>query len=111
MVQGAAYKKYKQLLDLATSGQLDNERESVTGIYFIHPEDIEFKETMKNARKKLELRMEEAMPCKVKNHQHRETCVESDTRKSKHVCIVEAHKSTRKRLEDRNSCSVFIGVS
>ena len=39
------------------------------------------------------------MPCKVKNHQYRETCGESDNRNSKHACVVEAHESTRKRLE------------
>ena len=53
----------------------------------------------KNARKKLELLVDAAMPCKVKDHQCRETCGESDTRRSKYACIVEAHKSTRKRLE------------
>ena len=29
----------------------------------------------------------------------RETCGESDTRRSKYACILEAHESTRKRLE------------
>ena len=38
------------------------------------------------------------MPCKVKN-QCRETCGESDNLKSKHACSVEAHESTRERLE------------
>ena len=35
------------------------------GIYFIDPEDKEFKETIKNARKKLETPMAPAMPCKT----------------------------------------------
>ena len=35
------------------------------GIYFIDPEDKEFKETIKNARKKLETPMAPAMPCKI----------------------------------------------
>ena len=49
---------------------------------------------------KLELPMEAAMPCKVKNHQCREPCSkESNTRRSKYACNVEAHESTRKRLE------------
>ena len=43
--------------------------------------------------------MEAAMPCKVKTHQYRETCGESDNRKSKHACVGEARESTRKRLE------------
>ena len=34
------------------------------GIYFIDPEDKEFKETIKNARKKLETSVAPAMPCK-----------------------------------------------
>ena len=48
---------------------------------------------------KLELFLETAMPCKAKNIQYREICGESDNRKSKHACIVEAHESTRSRLE------------
>ena len=35
------------------------------GIYFIDPEDKEFKETIKNARKKLETSVAPAMPCKI----------------------------------------------
>ena len=35
------------------------------GIYFIDPEDKEFKETFKNARKKLETPVAPAMPCKI----------------------------------------------
>ena len=34
-------------------------------IYFIDPEDKEFKETIKNARKKLETSVAPAMPCKI----------------------------------------------
>ena len=43
---------------------LDNARK-LRGIYFIDPEDKEFKETIKNARKKLETPMAPAMPCKI----------------------------------------------
>ena len=35
------------------------------GIYFIDPEDKEFKETIKNAREKLETSVAPAMPCKI----------------------------------------------
>ena len=35
------------------------------GIYFIDPEDKEFTETIKNARKKLETSVAPAMPCKI----------------------------------------------
>ena len=43
---------------------LDNARK-MRGIYFIDPEDKEFKETIKNARKKLETPVAPAMPCKI----------------------------------------------
>ena len=44
--------------------QLDNARK-LREIYFIDPEDKEFKETIKNARKKLETPVAPAMPCKI----------------------------------------------
>ena len=43
---------------------LDNARK-LRGIYFIDPEDKEYKETIKNARKKLETSVAPAMPCKI----------------------------------------------
>ena len=43
---------------------LENARK-LRGIYFIDPEDKEFKETIKNARKKLETSVGPAMPCKI----------------------------------------------
>ena len=43
---------------------LENARK-LRGIYFIDPEDKEFKETIKNARKKLETSAAPAMPCKL----------------------------------------------
>ena len=44
------------------------------GIYFIDPEDKEFKETIKNARKKLETPTAPAMPCKTsKKSKHEKT--------------------------------------
>ena len=43
---------------------LENERK-LRGIYFIDLEDKEFKETIKNARKKLETSVAPAMPCKI----------------------------------------------
>ena len=39
--------------------------EDYKGIHFIDPEDKEFKETIKNARKKLEMPMAPAMLCKI----------------------------------------------
>ena len=50
--------------------KLDNGRR-LRGIYFIDLEDKEFKETIKNARKKLETSVAPAMPCKiVKNNKN-----------------------------------------
>ena len=43
---------------------LENARK-LRGIYFIDPEDKEFKETIKNARKKLETSVALAVPCKI----------------------------------------------
>ena len=42
-----------------------NNARKLRGIYFIDPEDTEFKETIKNARKKLETSVAPAMPCKI----------------------------------------------
>ena len=85
--------------------KLDNARR-LGGIYFIDPEDGEYKETIKNAGKKLEVPMEAAMPCKKRTKKHfgfQETVARSDQfnviPKTKHACIVEAHESTRKRLK------------
>ena len=43
---------------------LENARK-LRGIYFIDPEEKEFKETIKNARNKLETSVAPAMPCKI----------------------------------------------
>ena len=71
------------------------------GIYFIDPEDKEFKETIMNARKKLEMPMALALPCKTsKNSQHGVTRGKSNEIKSKLSCILEASESTRLRMEE-----------
>ena len=80
--------------------KLDNARR-LRGIYFIDPEDKEFKETIKNARKKLETPMAPAMPCKTsKTCKHGETRGKTNEIKSKLVCILEASESTRLRMEE-----------
>ena len=58
------------------------------GIYFIDPEDKEFKETIKNARKKLETSVAPAMPCKIM----KKNCGSgaSNKIKTKLACILEA---------------------
>ena len=73
---------------------LENARK-LRGIYFIDPEDKEFKETIKNARKKLETSVAPAMPCKIV-----ENCGSdgSNKIKTKLACILEADESTRMRM-------------
>ena len=61
--------------------------------------DKEFKETIKNARKKLETQVAPAMLCKTsKNSQHVVTNGKSNETKSKFACILEASESTRLRV-------------
>ena len=73
---------------------LDNARK-LRGIHFIDPEDTEFKETIKNARKKLETSVAPAMPCKIMKN-----CGSgaSNKLKTKLACILEANESTRLRM-------------
>ena len=61
----------------------------------IDPEDKEYKETIKNARKKLETSVAPAMPCKIMKN-----CGSggSDKNKTKLACILEAYESTRMRM-------------
>ena len=69
---------------------LENARK-LRGIYFIDPEDTEFKETVKNARKKLETSVAPAMPCKIMKN------CGSGASNTKLACILEADESTRMR--------------
>ena len=73
---------------------LDNARK-LRGIYFIDPEDTEFKETIKNARKKLETSVALAMPCK---NLWKIGGVHPTKLKTKLACILEAEESTRMRI-------------
>ena len=80
--------------------KLDNPRR-LRGIYFTDAEDKEFKETIKNARKKLESPMAPAVPCKTsKQCKHGEICGKTNDFKSKFACILEASESTRLRMEE-----------
>ena len=65
------------------------------GICFIDPEDTEFKETIKNARKKLETSVALAMPCKIVKN-----CGSGASNKiqTKLAWILEADESTRLRM-------------
>ena len=73
---------------------LENARK-LRGIYFIDPEDMEFKETIKNARKMLETSVAPAMPCKIMKN-----CGSgaSNKIKTKLARILEADESTRMRM-------------
>ena len=73
--------------------KLDNARK-LRGIYFIDPEDTEFKETIKNARKKLETSVAPAMPCKIVKNCGNGASNKINTRLA---CILEADESTRLR--------------
>ena len=79
----------------------------MSDIYFIDPEDGEDKENhQKTQRKKLEVPMETAMSCN-KGTKKRSDFQETEAKnyesnnipKTNHTCIVEAHESTRQRLE------------
>ena len=75
---------------------LENARK-LRGMYFIDPEDKEFKETIKNARKKLETSVASAMLCKIM----KKNCGSggsNNIKKTKLACILEADESTRLRM-------------
>ena len=93
----AAKKKAKQWWAIEKP-KLDNARQW-RGIFFIELNDEKIKLTMKSARRKLEVPMPAAMPCKIRRRKYKETCRNPDARKTKYACIVEADESTRKRLE------------
>ena len=78
--------------------KLDDARR-LRGICVLDPEDKEFKETIKKARKKLETPMALAILCKIsKNMKNCGTCGKSNEIKSKLACILEASESTRLRM-------------
>ena len=85
---------------------LENSRK-LRGIYFIDPEDKEFKKTIKNARKKLEKSVARAMPCKIVKN-----CGSgaSNKIKTKLACILEADESTRMRMGNSipNNTNLFL---
>ena len=71
----------------------------LTGIFFIEQNDEEFKLTIKAARRKLEVPMPAAMPCKIHMKSSGETHRNIGKRKTKYACVVDADESTRPRLE------------
>ena len=93
----AAKKKAKQRWAIEKP-KLDNARQ-LKGIFFIEPNDEEFKLTMKAARRKLEVPMPAAMPCKIPIKNSGETHHNIVKRKTKYACVVDADECTRPRLE------------
>ena len=89
--------------------KLDNVRK-LRGIYFIDPDDKEYSEILKNARRKLERPMAPAMPCK-RDKQH-SSIVKANAKpkignekefNTMYGCMVESHQSTRQRAESLHS--------
>ena len=78
--------------------KLDNARQ-LRGIFFIEPDNEEFKHTMKNAGGKLEIPLPAAMPCKTPAKCRRETCRSIGKHKTNYACIVDADESMGIRLE------------
>ena len=97
MSDAAKKKKAKQRWAIEKP-MLDNARQ-LRGIDSIEPNDEEFKLTMKAARRKLEVPMPAAMPCKTPIKSSAETHRNIGKRKTKYAFIVDADESTRPRLE------------
>ena len=74
--------------------------ENCEGTYFIDPEDTEFKETIKNARQKLETSVAPAMPCKIMKN-----CGSGAYNKIKTKLAWTLDESTRMRLRKFNTAS------
>ena len=92
--------KEKQKWSINEKFHLENARK-LRGIYF-DPEDTEFKEAVRIARKKLETSVAPAMPCKILKN-----CgsVGSNKIKTKLACILEAYESPRMRMEKFDTAS------
>ena len=67
--------------------KLDNARQ-LRGIFFIEPNDEEFKLAMKAARRKLEVPMPAAMPCKIQIESSGETRRTVGKRRTKYACCL-----------------------
>ena len=93
----AAKKKAKQRRAI-DKPKFDNARQ-LRGIFFIEPNDEEFKLTMKAARRKLDFPMRAAMPGKNGIKSGGETHRNVEKRNTKYACVVDADESTRHRPE------------
>ena len=97
VMSDAARKKAKQRWAIEKP-KLDNARQ-LRGMFFIETNDVEFKLTLKAARRKLEVPMPAAMLCKIPMKSSGETQRNIGKLKTKYACIVDADESTRPRLE------------
>ena len=76
-------------------------------IYSVDPSDEDYKDTIKNARRKLEKPAATAIPCKrefskasiLKNVVPKTEEAKASDAKTRFSCIAEAHESTRQRIE------------
>ena len=93
----AAKKKAKQRWTIEKP-KLDNARQ-LRGIFFIEPNDEEFKLIIKAARRKFVGPMPAAMPCKIPMISSGETHRNIGKRRTRFACIVDADESTRPRRE------------
>ena len=75
--------------------------------YFIDPDDEEYEEILKNARRKLERPMAPTMPCKrqksITTVVAKPNSASEDNSKTMYSCTVESHDSTRQRAESSQS--------
>ena len=90
--------KLKEKQKWSNESSILKTHENCEGSISSTPEDKEFKETIKNARKKLETSVALAMPCKIM----KKNCGSggSNKVKTKLACILEADESTRLRMEN-----------
>ena len=96
-VSDASKRKVKQKWAIEKP-KLDKARQ-FRGIFFNEPGDEELKHTMENARRKLEIPMPAAMPCKTPVNCRGDTFSSIGNHKTKYACIVDADESMRIRLE------------
>ena len=94
----AAKRKEKQKWAIEKP-KLENARR-LRCIFFIDPDDEEFKRLIKkNARRKLEIPMAAGMHCRIQHSEHRKTCCTVGQHKTKYARIAEADESMRIRME------------
>ena len=73
-----------------------NNATKLRGVYFIDLDDEEFKLTIKAVRRKLEVPMPAAMPCKIPIGSSGETHRNIGKRKTKYACALDADENRRR---------------